>query len=383
MSRALWLGYGALLAAALALGLASGAKNDDSPVASIDNPGPRGLKVLRRWLEAEGRTIEELPDDAHLPNSGTVVIAAPTGHAWSKAEVDGLRTFVENGGTLVYLVSRTDAQPVLDEWLEVSKGPAPAPAVSVSTSLEDPGGVTVPLTFASGPLREVRALRVSNEPTVTLTNEAAVPIAARGALWWRRIGRGEAWVSAGADLAENRRLELNDNAALWAAWASQGPVMFDELHHRAWLGLKLKGQWLMAVVQLLLVALVIVLARGRRLGPPRPTAPEHHRSSLEYVEAMGALTREARVDGALGLELRAQLRRLAAEQLGLSSQVPLQSLALEVERHTTVCAADFVALDARLSNIGGPDELTAAAAQAAQLERQLMGAPSARRPQSG
>jgi hypothetical protein len=72
-------------------------------------------------------------------------------------------------------------------------------------------------------------LRVSADKTLVVVDGEAVTD--RGVLWTRRIGEGRVWLSAGADLAENARLELADNARFWSQLPS--PIAFDETHHRA------------------------------------------------------------------------------------------------------------------------------------------------------
>jgi hypothetical protein len=126
-------------------------------------------------------------------------------------------------------------------------------------------------------------------------------------LWWRALGKGEMWIGAGTELAENARLELDDNLAFWAALAARGPLAFDESHHAALPAPALSANLKACLAQLLFCALAFVLAFGARLGPPRPTPQVRHRSTLEYVASMAALAREGCSVGELAAE---QVERL-------------------------------------------------------------------------
>lgn len=296
MRRSWWL-YAALIAVALAAGLSVPENAPDSPVPSAQNPGPRGAKLLRRWLEQTGRDVRLL-DGPLPPGLKTLIIAAPTGHAVSKTERAAIEAFVTTGGTLVYLAPRrSNVQRELDDWLQLEAGPA----LTRDLQTADVLGVSDPVKLLPG----VRTLRVLADETVTSSLPAALPLAQ--SLTWIPLGKGEVFVSAGAELAEASRLELDDNAAFWARLPA--PIGFDELHQAPKPKPDLSANLLAALAQLAFCGLAFVLVFAPRLGPPRPTPQEQHRSSLEYVASLGALTAEARVEPELGKELVARLKR--------------------------------------------------------------------------
>jgi len=111
----------------------------------------------------------------------------------------------------------------------------PAASRGLDTTLADAGGTTVDVWLAAGPLRGLSALRVSQDRGLRMNHDDAVPLAGLGgavAVWRWPLGTGEVYVLAGADLAENRRLELLDNLRFWDALAARGPLLFDEYHHQ-------------------------------------------------------------------------------------------------------------------------------------------------------
>lgn len=356
-----WL---ALLGAALIFGLAAGTgPGDDSPLPSIHNPGPRGAKVLATWLGAPA-----VMATAQVPAGTEVLVLADPGVRFLMPdEVAALRGFVEAGGTLVYLAPRpVKAQPAMAQALGLADAP---PLPSAKDSFGDADGAAVVVTGAHPLLAGVRALRVSADTTVTV--EDGEPLAGK-TLWKKALGSGEVLIAAGADLIENRRLDLADNAQLWANLA-QRKLAFDEHHLAPAPSPPLTANLWAMLAQLIVLGLLFVAARAPRLGPPRPSVPRAHRSSLEYVRSIAGLMERAGVDGELKEALRARLRRLMHERLG----IPLALSAAEASRalaaHTGVAPNAFAELDARILGTGFAE----AAAEAARLEDAIVGRRSA------
>lgn len=325
----------ALMALSLVANFFSRSAGDDSPLPSITNQGPRGAAVVATWLREAGVTVTAL--DAPLTSlpehARVVVLAAPMAEELREPEVVALEAFVRSGGTLVYLAPREGAQPALNRWLTVRHAAAP-PIDLPAAGLDDVGGATAKVTFAAGLLSGAKALRVSAEKMVELSAADAVAVVEHGALWYRPLGTGEVWVGSGADLLENARLELADNALFWnrlAARAAGGAVVFDEFHHH-------RGATVMPVnlvvsgLQLVFVALVFVWARGARLGPVRDAPPTQHRAALEYVHAMAALTRNAKVEDELVVALKADFRARLQEERGLPTTLSWDEVATELAR---------------------------------------------------
>ncbi len=348
--------YGVLVALALALGLATNQATPPSAVPSVDNPGPLGLRALYLYLQETGAPVsplQEALDGATLTEEvRTVVMAAPVGRTVTQDEVDALRAWVSRGGTFVYLASRDTKvrQQALEDWLHLGKGPLlPSEADGLPPEERDLTGTTARVWVPGGAARDLTRLRGSLDEGVSVGLPDAVPLAgARGAavLWRVLQGRGEVYVLAGADLAENRRLELLDNLRFWDALAARGPLVFDEYHHGA--GAKpeppsARALWVF-VAQGLLVGLLYAVSRGTRFGPPRPQLVEKHRSSLEYIHSLGWLARRSKVERELVPELARHLRRLMHERLGISPSLSEDEAARLLEHTCGLPAADYLAV---------------------------------------
>lgn len=331
MRRSWWL-YALLLALALAAGLSTPTTAPDSPVPSVKNPGPRGTKLLRRWLEQTGRDVRVLDTALEPGDARTLVLAAPIGHAVSKEELARIEQFVEADGTLVYLrPRRSAAQPSLDDWLKLETGPAPQRDAQATDLL----GVSDPVTLLPG----LKSLRILADDTIRSELPEALPVTKAGSLWWWPHGKGQVFIGAGADLAEASRLELDDNAAFWASLPQ--PIAFDELHQAPRAKPALTENLIAALVQLAFCGVAFLLVFAPRLGPPRPTPIEQHRSSLEYVRSMAALTAEARVEPELARELCARLQRVL--------EVPASELPVKPEGVTT--PQEFLELSKRCASL--------------------------------
>lgn len=347
--------YGVLVALALGLGLAVNQSPPPPRVPSVDNPGPLGLRALYLYLQESGAPVSALReafDGAGLPEGlRTVVVAAPSGRPVTEGEAGALRSWVSRGGSLVYLVSR-DAktrQPHLDDWLRISEGPMLEPdSEGLPPGEKDLTGTTVRVWEPVGAVRGLQRLRVSLDRGITVGGPEAVALAGTkdaAVLWRMPEGRGEVYVLAGADVAENRRLELLDNLRFWDALASHGPLAFDEYHHGAAPKQEppsARGLWVF-VAQGLLVGLLYAVSRGTRFGPPRPLVVEKHRSALEYVRSLGWLARRSKVERELLPELARQLRRHMHERLGIPLTLPEDEAARMLEQTCGLPAADYLA----------------------------------------
>jgi hypothetical protein len=314
--QGLWLLYAVLLVVALAVGLAAESDEQVSNVPRVDNPGPRGLKVLHTWLTEAGfdvraRTSSLTALDADV---ATVVIPAPTASTVDEVELAALRDFAGRGGTLVILLPRTAGIGELRGYLG-AKGHTSVPIDAIG---RDPAGGTVSVVHRRGALSGIERLRVAGDLTITLTRPDAVPLTRPHALWWFREGQGQVYVATGADLLENGRLDLEGNAQLWLNLAARGPLWIDESHHVARAGVRPTLPLWATLLQFGFAALVFIVATGTRLGPVRAEPTSAHRSGLEYVEAMARLTQRAGVESELVEGLRRETRLWLHERLGLS-----------------------------------------------------------------
>jgi hypothetical protein len=365
------LGWALLVVVALAAGLAANGSSPSSSVPSIDNRGPRGLAVLASWLRHRQTVLQSnAPLTSLPPGLASVVVAAPSAGELSAEEVDHLRTFVQQGGTLVYLAARDGPpQPALHRWLTLQWA-APAPPTD-EPGLADVAGSTAQVTIAAGLFTGSSRLRLRAERTLALERADAVPMTNPPTVWWLEQGRGEVWVAAGPDLAENARLELLDNALPWAHLATRGPVLFDEFHHLRAAVAPTPVNLSATVAQLGVMALLFMLVFGSRLGPARPEPRPLHRSALEYVRALARMTAAAHVDDELIEVLRARVRALAHQRLGVSTELAWPEAVLLVETRQPGLGAHLEALDP--AQLRAPSFLEASQ-QAAHFERALLGA---------
>lgn len=336
------LGLAALVTVALAVTFAAQRPGSDSPLPLVENRGPRGLAVLHAWLLASGVEVQTVDSvETALPQgAGTVVLAAPSARELDEAAVARLRTFVEGGGTLVYLVPRQAPQPLLNAWLDVKS--APVAPLNDEPGVSDVGGSSAKVLRAHGAARGLRSVRLSADTTITVDSEDALEIVDNRGLWWRAIGRGEVWLSAGPDLAQNARLELADNAKFWAQLPA--PIVFDETQHRAG-GVALPINVLATVVQLLVLAALFIWARGVRLGPPRDATSQPAQSSMDYVRAMATLTRSAKLESELLPRLRVELRAAMQDRAAVPTTWAWPEAARETARRLTLPEAELLAAE--------------------------------------
>lgn len=357
-----------LLSAALVFGLAAagGDTPADSPSPSVTNPGPRGAQVLATWLAESGTPAEVLRGPEVPPGVHHRVLAGAADRVVTAEEVAGLKRFVERGGTLIYLSTRpARAQPQLAHWLGLTDD-APLPAAK--DGIGDVDGAIAAVTAPHPLLAGVRSLRVSADTGLAVEAAGAEPLAGP-ALWRVPLGAGEVLVAAGADLIENRRLDLLDNAQLWANVARRHTAIDEYLlapvPRPAWSA----NLWAM-LLQFVFVALLFVAARAPRLGPPRPALRRAHRSSLEYVASIAGLMQRAHVEPELKAALRTRLRRLMFDRLGIALALPADEASRQLASHTGLPPDAFAGLDRRLA---GGDPFVAVAAEAARLEDTIVG----------
>jgi uncharacterized protein DUF4350 len=378
----IWIVYGALVAVGAALGLAGQRAPATSRVPSIENPGPAGLAALYLLLRERGFDARRI--DARfstVPSElRTLVVTAPTEREIDRDEVAILRAYVEQGGRLVYLAPRPfdQTQPAMAHWLRIYPSGGLRPDELTSQASDLAGAYA---TVWAPPAPDVHRLRIGAGGAIASNTSEAIPAAGQrggaAALTWR-LGRGEIWVFTGSEVAENRRLELGDNLALWEAFAADGPIGFDEGHHVRAPSAGLPPAILTVAAQLAFATLAFALARGTRLGPPRPEPVERHRSILEYVTSMAWLTRRARVEPALAGALVTRLRHVMRETAGVPITAPDAEAALQVELRSRLPRDRVLSTLEMLRAAAATPRLRAngylrCARMAAELERALSG----------
>jgi hypothetical protein len=312
-----------------------------------------GLAAYADLLGRAGHPIDQqrtLPHRARLSSGDTVVLLDPP--AVAPRDALALRAFVAAGGRLV-------AGGGDDTWLRALVRDPPRvliPGVRVARA-RGLGGARSVVTAGDAAWASAGGTR----PLVTGRDRTVVTAA--------RIGRGRVYLLADPSPLQNRLLGTADNAALGLALA--GPtartVEFLESYHgygRSSGLAALPLAWKLLLGGLALAALVYMVARGRRLGPPEAEERELPPPRRAYVDSVaGLLERTRRRDEAVEPVRRAAreavLRRTglppdadddavqsAARRLGLGEP---EAAALVVPARTD---ADVLAVGRVLARIG-------------------------------
>ncbi|MDQ3620361.1 MAG: DUF4350 domain-containing protein [Actinomycetota bacterium] len=255
------------------------------PMSSSYATSPAGVRAYADLLAEEGHEVERLRvpvDDIDVPGSATIVFLDPG--AVTGEEARALRDFVERGGRLV--VSVMDRAP----WLEtvtgepVSWAPGGPSAVRPLVSVEEVAGVEGVQAGGTGHWTElggaVPALGDGTDEGILLAIASA--------------GEGRIALLADASPLQNHGLATGDNAALALALAGEPDrlVLFAESHHGYGEGIGLSALptgWKVALAGLGLAAIGLVIARGRRLGPPERTSRDLAPPRIAYVESVAGI----------------------------------------------------------------------------------------------
>ena len=136
-------------------------------------------------------------------------------------------------------------------------------------------------------------------------------------------GRGRIALLADSSPLQNRLLGEADNAALALALSGRGPLTFVESVHgygpaRGLAALPARFGW--ALIGLALAALVFMVARGRRLGPPEPERRDLPPPRRAYVDALAATMARGKEREEAVAPVRAEARRRLARRAGLGPQ---------------------------------------------------------------
>lgn len=250
-----------------------------------------GLAAYADLLRADGhpvvRTRDPIESSSFDPATTLVVLDPDT---LTRDDAGVLLTFVVNGGRLItggeapqYFSALRDDPPhwVLaapQQWDTVAPSLAPIRRVVAE------GGGAFVTSGSSIPL-------VGDRTDALVTEET--------------VGRGTIDFVADASLFQNRLLGTADNAALGIALAGEPgrAVVFPETVHGYGpaRGLRaIPSDWKWALAGLALAGLVLMWARGRRLGPPEDTSRPLPPPRAAYVDAVGStLGRARRPDDAL------------------------------------------------------------------------------------
>lgn len=363
MSRLLAAGA---LAGALALVVAGsvvGHRRDAarrlSPHASAESTGPRGLAAARAFLLARGHAAPRLAARDAAPAPGAVLLLAAPAAALADAEAEALLAHASAGGTVVW-----------------AAGPAPQPALAarLRATLSPARGARLAAPLEPHPLLEGLALPASDGTVASALPGARAVSGAPGRPFAVAVplGQGEVILLAGPEPLENGRLAGADALSFLLRLAARGEVAFDErwLLPRGGAGGRPSALALLAG-QALLAALVLVVARGRRLGAVRPPLAARGRTSADYLASLAALYRRAGAEG----ELAAVAWRAARRRLERRAGVPVRLAdrdALALLRARAPAAAEpFERGAAALAAAPGAASLLALVRAAADLDERL------------
>ncbi|MEO9176651.1 MAG: DUF4350 domain-containing protein [Gaiellales bacterium] len=259
---------------------------------------PDGAAGYAELLQEHGHTVERLRASlasTRLDAGSTLIVLDPG--ALDDRAVDALRSFAERGGQLV---AGGLEEPALDRLVG-------SPVTLDGTSAD---GAT-PLV----PLDGVERVSATGDRSFSATG-TALPVLARGDAILAAVatlGRGHVALLADTSPLTNELLASDDDAALGLALAGPPgrPVLFAESVHgygRATGLSALPTGWRVALAGLLVAALALMLARGRRLGPPERADRELAPARREHVDAVAATLRKTRRPDEAAEPLRAAVR---------------------------------------------------------------------------
>lgn len=327
------------------------------PRSSSYATSPAGLAAYASLLADYGhpvRRVRRPPSERPLDPRDTVVLLDP-GFV-EPEDANALRVFLRRGGRLVVGGESSDVwlHDVLEEAPDWSEHPVhrARPIVPVAETAE------VENVESAGP-----------GSWTTQTGQAVPVIAGDGGsiVAVAKVGRGRAVLLADPSALQNRLLDHADNAALGLALAGNRTVDFLESvhgYHPATGFVAIPWSWRFALGGLVVAALVLMLARGRRLGPPEAEDRELPPPRRLYVESLAAvLGRTKRPDEAIE-PVRAEGKRLLAER-GQLDEAQNDDALKEVGRRAGLSETEVGAL---LGSVRGNAGVLAAGRALAKLE---------------
>lgn len=276
------------------------------PTSSAYATGPSGLGAYAELLGRAGHPVERVGGRASgrsLPTDGTVVVLDPD--FVSATDREALANFVDGGGRLIAGGSGSG-------WLRHFTG-----TTAARVSAEDIAGPLAPTRETEGVSR-VATSGIGWERT----GRALPVLGGRDGTLLAVAGGGRALLLADAAALQNRLLAHEDNAALGVALAGppSRPVLFLEGYHgfgRASGIAAIPHAWIAALALLGAAALVFMLARGRRLGPPEAAERELPPPRREYVDSLGATLARTRQPAEALQPLVTHVRTEVARRAGL------------------------------------------------------------------
>ena len=293
------------------------------PQSSSYATGPEGAAAYAELLERAGHPVERVRRtvaDATLDPGETLLLLDPGFVGGEDARALG--RFVDGGGRLVVAGSAGAwLEDVLDEPPDWS--PDDLRSLELLAPVPELAGVQDVETAGRGAWTGGEAL-----PALGSRERALFAVAG---------GDGRVLLLADASPLQNRLLDDGDNARLGLALAGPAarPVRFLESFHgygEATGFAAVPNRWWAAFALVFAAAVVLMLARGRRLGPPQPAERDLPPPRRVYVESLGGvLARIRRKERALA-PVRARAVALVGDRAGLGASATPGELRAAGER---------------------------------------------------
>lgn len=321
------------------------------PTSSSYATGTDGLAGYFSLLADDGHQVERIrtfPSRTALSADATAVVLDP--EFVSAGDARALRAFVERGGRL--LIGGGGESSV---WLRELLQPAP----DWSTKGIAHAQLLAPVPELAGATR----LRSAGNGSFGDTGAAlpAYGAAKRSLVAVASLGLGRVILLADATPLQDGYLGFADNArfGLGAAGDAARPVEFFESYHGygpvTGYG-SIPARWVVLLGGLALAALALMVARGRRLGPPEAESRELPPPRRAYVDSVaGIMARAKRPDEALE-PVRSETKARLARRVGLPQDAAPEVLEAAARRFGLPEAE----IDAMLGRPGSGDRILAA-----------------------
>jgi Domain of unknown function (DUF4350) len=293
------------------------------PPSSSYSTGAEGAAAYAELLQRSGYRVERLrraPSEATLDPRETLLLLDP-GFV-TREDARALARFVHDGGRLVVSGSA-------GEWLDGIVGEPPD---------WSPDEVRSPEVLA--PVPEVAGVRrVTTAGRGAWTGGDALPALGsddRALLAVDHEG-GRVLLLADQSPLQNRLLDDADNARLGVGLAGPAarPVRFLESFHGYGEATGLRAvpaRWWAAFGLLAAAAVVLMLSRGRRLGPPQAPERDLPPPRRVYVESLGGVLARIRRKGNAVAPVRARAVALVGDRAGLGASASANELRAAGER---------------------------------------------------
>ncbi|MEA2135295.1 MAG: hypothetical protein QOC68_3204 [Solirubrobacteraceae bacterium] len=294
------------------------APSPSGPSSSSFATRSEGLAAWAELARRDGvpvRALRDAPSRQSLPGSGTVAVM--DAGELTGDEARALRAFAERGGRVV-----AGGRP--GGWTRTLLDTKDPPAWEGGGS--ETSRALTPAPESAG----VRRVRTAGGGRWRRPGRAQPVLAGDGGalLLVLTAGRGRIALLADTSPLQNRLLGEADNAALALALSGRGPLTFVESVHgygpaRGLAALPARFGW--ALIGLALAALVLMVARGRRLGPPEPERRDLPPPRRAYVDALAATMARGKDHEEAVAPVRAEARRRLARRAGLGSRADAEA----------------------------------------------------------